>query len=210
MLESARTTTARLGGHTTAESAAASRGRAAGRSGGVNGNERLTSSLALLLLALLPIEAATTIALGTLLPIHIALGLALVPLLGLKTATTSWRMLRYYLRSEKYVRKGPPALLLRLLAPVLVLSTSSLFGSGVALVLEGARGGFLLTVHVASFVIWGVAVLAHILWYGLRAVRLGTRDWRRADRLSGVGARRAVLLGGVALGIVAAIVLYPG
>lgn len=93
---------------------------------------------------------------------------------------------------------------------MLVFSTISLFGSGVALVLGGARGGLLLTVHVTSFVIWGVAVLAHILWYGLRAVRLGTRDWRGAARLSGVGARRAILLGGVALGIVAAIVFYPG
>ena len=84
-------------------------------------------------------------------------------------------MLRYYTDSASYRRKGPPALLLRLLAPVLVLSTTTLFGSGVALVLGGARGGFLLTVHVTSFVIWGIAVLAHTLWYGLRAVRSGTR-----------------------------------
>jgi hypothetical protein len=99
---------------------------------------------------------------------------------------------------------------LRVLAPVLVLSTISLFGSGVALVLTGVRGGILGTVHVTSFVIWGVAVLIHIVWYARRAVRWGTQDWRRGARLSGAVARRALVLGGVAIGIVTAIAFYPG
>jgi hypothetical protein len=185
-------------------------GRRAVRSGGVLGNERLTNSVALILLVLLPIEAATTIALGAFLPVHVALGLALLPLLALKLASVGWRLVRYYTHNHAYRRKGPPVLLLRLLAPVLVLSTIALFGSGVVLVLSGGRGGIVLTVHVTSFAIWGVAVLAHILWYGLRAIRDATKDWRGGERLAGAGARRALIIAAVLLGIATSIVLYSG
>ena len=179
-------------------------------SGGVSGNERLTGSVALLLLVLLPLEAATAIALGTFLPIHIALGLALVPPLALKVSVTGWRMVRYYTRKDDYVLKGPPSRALRALAPLLVLSTISLFGSGVALVVTGTRGGLLTTVHQLSFVIFSAAVVVHIGAYALRGIRAGTRDWRGRDRLAGAGARRFALFAGVALGIVLAVALYSG
>ncbi len=177
----------------------------------VAGNMRLTSAIGLVLLALLPFEAATTIALGALLPIHIALGLLLIAPLALKIATTSWRMLRYYTRNADYVRRGPPALTLRALAPFLVLSTVTLFGSGVALVATGARSGILGTVHVASFVVWIALVLVHILAYAFRATRIGRLDWQRSGRhrLPGALGRRALLVGGLTAGIVLAVTLYP-
>ena len=179
--------------------------------GSVAGNMRLTSAIGLVLLVLLPAEAATTIALGALLPIHIALGLLLVAPLALKIGTTSWRMLRYYTRNADYARRGPPIPALRALAPFLVLSTLALFGSGVALVVTGARGGLLGTVHVVSFVIWSALVLVHVLAYAFRASRIGRLDWQPGGRhrLPGARGRRALLVVGLTMGIVLAVTLYP-
>ena len=48
----------------------------------------------------------------------------LVPLIALKLGNVGWKLLRYYLRGEEYVRRGPPHVFIRaLLAPVTVLST---------------------------------------------------------------------------------------
>ena len=49
------------------------------RLGGVDGNERLTDELALVLLILLVLEAATTLDLSAYLAVHIFLGLVLLP-----------------------------------------------------------------------------------------------------------------------------------
>ncbi|MEI7759392.1 MAG: hypothetical protein WCJ67_01345 [Thermoleophilia bacterium] len=182
-----------------------------GRSGGVSGNERLTATLGLVLLLLLVIEAATAIALGTFLPVHIALGLALLPPIALKLATTGWRMIRYYAGGAAYVKRGPPTLILRMLAPLLVLSTLTLFGSGVTLVLVGSRGGFVGTVHVVSFVVWSVLVVVHVLAYAFRASRTGRLDFRRtrSARLSGAWGRRTLVVSALTAGVAVAIALYP-
>jgi hypothetical protein len=42
---------------------------------------------------------------------------------------------------------------MRLIAPLLIASTLSLFGSGVALIIAGHGGGLLLIVHAVSFVV---------------------------------------------------------
>jgi len=44
----------------------------------------------------------------------------------LKLATTGWRFARYYLRSEPYRLLGPPRIVLRLLAPLLVASVGTI------------------------------------------------------------------------------------
>jgi len=182
-----------------------------GRSGGVAGNERLTAAIGLILLLLLAIEAATAIALGTFLPTHIALGLALLPPTALKLATTGWRMIRYYAGGAAYVRRGPPTLILRMLAPLLVLSTITLFGSGVTLVFAGSRGGFVGTVHAVSFVVWSALVVVHILAYAFRASRNGTLDFRRGRsvRLPGTWGRRGLVISALAAGAALAFALYP-
>ena len=106
--------------------------RTAARAWGPPGNERLTTSVGLVLLVLLGIETLTTLALHSYLPEHIFLGLLLIPPVALKLASTGWRFLRYYTNNKPYRLEGPPRLLLRLLAPLLVASTLTLFGSGVA------------------------------------------------------------------------------
>jgi len=180
------------------------------RTAGPEGNKRLTSAIGLVLLALLGTEALTTLRLRSYLPVHIFLGLLLVPPVALKLASTGWRFLRYYTNSPPYRHEGPPRLLLRVLAPILVASTLSLFGTGVALVIVGHGDGWLSSLHGVSFGIWGVVMIVHVLAYISRTLRVGTEDWRRA-RASVAGYRtRRVLVAGVTIaGVALALATYP-
>ena len=184
---------------------------AAARAGGREGNDRLTASVGLVLLVLLGVEAWTTLSLRTYLPLHMFLGLLLLPPVALKLASTGWRAARYYAGIEPYRSAGPPKPLLRLLAPLLVASTVTLFASGVALVFVGHGGGTLLSVHSVSFAVWGVLVIVHILAYLARAVRRGAADWRRhAERIvPGARTRRALLVGALLAGVIVALATYP-
>jgi hypothetical protein len=185
--------------------------RAVASAWGPPGNERLTSSTGLVLLVLLAIETSTTLSLHTYLPVHIFLGLLLLPPVGLKLASTGWRFLRYYMGNKAYRLAGPPRLLPRLLAPLLVASTGSLFGSGVALIVVGHGGGPLLTIHVVSFVAWGVLTVAHVVAYLARALRVGTADWNPgADAVvGGTRSRRFVIVGALLAGVVVGLATYP-
>jgi hypothetical protein len=176
-----------------------------------DGNERLTSSIGLVLLFLLAVETLTTVALRTYLNVHLFLGLLLLPPVALKLATTGWRFVRYYTRSEQYVLAGPPRMLLRMLAPLLVASTLALFGTGVAMIVVGHRGGQLRTLHTFSFVAWGVLIGVHVLAYFTRVLRDGTMDWRRnaVDVVAGVRSRRAVVVGTLLAGVVLALATLP-
>jgi hypothetical protein len=157
------------------------------------------------------VETVTTLALRTYLPVHIFLGLLLLPPVALKLASSGWRFLRYYTRNRAYRLEGAPRLLLRLLAPLLVASTLSLFGSGVALIVIGHGGGVPLAVHALSFLAWGVLMIVHVLAYLRRAARLGTSDWRRtAGRVvAGARARRAALGAALLAGVIVALATYP-
>jgi hypothetical protein len=177
--------------------------------GGPDGNERLTSSVGLVLVVLLVVEAATAISLHSYLSVHIFLGLLLLSPIALKLASTGWRFIRYYAGSKPYRLKGPPALLLRMLAPLLVASTVVLFGTGVAFLIVGHGGGLLLTVHAASFVIWGVLMIVHVLAYLPRVLRDGLADWKpRARALAGAKIRRYVVAGALAAGVVVGLATY--
>jgi hypothetical protein len=181
------------------------------RASSPDGNERLTSSTGLVLLVLLAVETLTTLVLGTYLNVHLFLGLLLLPPLALKLASTGWRFARYYTRDVDYVRAGPPRMLMRVLAPLLVASTLALFGTGVAMIVVGHRGGQLRTLHTFSFVAWGVLIAVHVLAYLTRVLRDGTMDWRRSavDVVAGVRSRRAVLVGALLAGVVLAAATLP-
>jgi hypothetical protein len=177
---------------------------------GPPGNERLTTTVGLVLLVLLLVETLTTLSARSLLPVHVFLGLLLLPVVALKLASVGWRFFRYYARNEPYRLEGPPRLLLRLLAPLLVASTLVVFGSGIALMVVG-RGDALFAVHVLSFGVWGLLMIVHVLAYLARTLRVGTADWRgRADIVvAGARSRRAALSGAVLAGVILALATYP-
>ena len=185
--------------------------RVVARAWGREGNDRLTASAGLVLFVLLAVEAWTTLSLNSYLSLHIFLGLLLLPPVALKLASTGWRAARYYTGSEPYRLTGPPKLLLRLLAPLLVASTLALFGSGVALIVVGHGGGWLQMVHAVSFGVWGVLIIVHVVAYLARTVRLGTADLRRnAERIvPGARIRRALLGGALLAGVIVALATYP-
>lgn len=183
----------------------------AGSGVGAAGQRATDIAVGLVLLVLLGIETLTTLALHSYLPEHIFLGLLLIPPVALKLTSTGWRFFRYYTNSTPYRLEGPPRLLLRLLAPLLVVSTLTLFGSGVALIMVGHGGGPLLQLHAVSFAVWGVLIAIHILAYLTRVLLVGLADWRRhaAVGVAGDGSRRAALLGALLAGVILALATYP-
>lgn len=173
-------------------------------SGGSLGNEQLTAAVGAVLIVLLAVEGATLLRLRSLLTVHAFVGMLLIPVIALKLGSTGWRMMRYYLRGEEYVRRGPPHVALRVvISPLIVLSTLMVFGTGVALLVLDQRHGTIVLLHKASFVVWfgatGVHVLAHLVDLG----RAFTR------RVPGAATRATVLLASVAVGFGVAMVTLP-
>lgn len=159
------------------------------------GNEQLTALAGVLLIVFLAVEGATLLNLRALLTVHAFVGMFLLPIVALKLGSTGWRMARYYLGKEEYVRRGPPAFPLRVVvAPVVVASTLVLFGTGIYLLAVNETQGTAVGLHKASFVVWFVATSIHVL---ARLVRMS--DALRA-RYRGLGLR----LGLVAVTLVAA------
>ena len=143
-----------------------------GRGGGVDGNERLTAATAIVLIGLLAVEGVTILFIRPLFSTHVFIGMLLIPPVALKLGSTGWRFARYYLGAGDYLRRGPPLLPLRLLAPIVVAATLAVFGTGVALLVIGPAGGIVLGLHKASFVVWLVATGIHVLAYIGRLPRL--------------------------------------
>jgi hypothetical protein len=176
--------------------------------GGVDGNERLTGTSALLLLVLLAAEGATIPFVRQQLTLHIFLGLVLIPPVLLKLGSTGWRFARYYLRDNAYVRRGPPHAFLRLLvAPLTVASTTALFGTGVALVLVHPQRGLIVGLHKASFVVWFGAMSVHVLAHVLKVPRLARADY--LDASEGMWFRQFALAAALVAGVIVAIVALP-
>jgi hypothetical protein len=186
--------------------------------GGPAGNARLTAWVGLLLLAAFAVEGGTLLSLHGLLTVHLVVGAFLVPVALVKTATTGWRILRYYVGDARYRAAGPPPLLLRLLGPLVVVTALAVLGSGLALVAVGAGGrrdafisfgGFsltALTLHKATFVLWFAATAAHVLARTVPALQLATGRVGAAV-VPGAGARLGVVAGTVVAGVVAGALL---
>jgi hypothetical protein len=142
------------------------------RGGGTDGNERLTATAGALLLPLLAVEGVTIVFIRPLLSLHMFLGVLLIPLVALKLMSSSYRFFRYYAGNVHYRLKGPPQLVMRLLAPVLVASTGVVFSSGVVLLASGRRSGIWLGIHKTSFIVWLTVASIHFLVYAWRLPRL--------------------------------------
>jgi hypothetical protein len=133
---------------------------------------------------------------------------------ALKMASTGYRFVRYYTGAATYVRKGPPPLGLRLIAPIVALTTVAVFATGVVLLVAGpsARSPFL-ALHKLSFIAWLAFMALHVLGHlaemphSLRATRSRDRPWD--DHGAGLGARAIVLAGSLVGGVALAILVIP-
>jgi uncharacterized membrane protein YbhN (UPF0104 family) len=186
----------------------------ASTSGGPAGNEQLTAATGLILLVLLAALGVTILQIGQLTWLHFFLGLLLIGPVVLKMASTGYRFARYYTGNPPYVRKGPPELWLRLLAPGVVLSTVVVFASGVVLPFLGpAHRDLWFSIHKVSFFVWLAATGLHVLGHlpgmpaGLRATSLNGTS-ARGGQAGGAG-RAIAVAGAVVGGLVLAIVLIP-
>jgi hypothetical protein len=154
--------------------------------GGPEGNEQLTTITGVILIVLLAVIGFTIPQLSQYIWLHLFIGLLLIGPVLLKMASTGYRFVRYYTRDAEYVRKGPPEIALRLIAPMVVISTVAVFATGIGLIIVGpADRNPMLLLHKVSFIVWVVFTSLHILGH-LPAV----------GRVLGVGAReRAPLTG---------------
>jgi hypothetical protein len=172
---------------------------------GVLANERITSLTGALLVVLLVMIGVTVLSVRQLLPQHFLLGFLLIPPLLLKMASTGYRFVRYYTRDPSYRRTGPPRLLLRLIAPVVVISTVALFVTGIELWLFGLRfGSIWIEAHKLSFMVWlpatGIHVVGHLVQTGEAVAEEVTSG--AVDRTL---TRRSLVAGSLLAGIVLAI-----
>lgn len=190
----------------------------AATTGGPAGNARLTAWTGLLLLAAFVVECGTLLSLHAFISVHIFVGAFLVPLVLVKTATTGWRIVRYYFGSASYRQAGPPPLLLRLLGPLVVVTGVAVLGSGLALIplgqdtftpvatIAGQRIDPL-TIHKVCFVLWLVVTGAHVLARTIPALQLAGGGSQSRASVPGRGARTAVVAATLALATVTGVVV---
>jgi len=178
------------------------------RYGGAEGNERLTAMTGAVLLILLAVECYTIVRIGRLLTLHVFLGMLLLGPVTLKAGSVLYRFARYYTGSEPYRRQGPPAPLLRVLGPVIMLLTACVFGSGVMLAVTGPSYGppsGWLVLHRISFFAWLFFIAIHVLAYVPRLPRLLAAEARAREVLAGRGTRLALLIASLLAGLVIAL-----
>lgn len=173
-------------------------------SGGPAGNARLTAWTGLVLLVLFLVELVTLLNVEGLISWHIVVGVLLVPPALAKTATTGWRIVRYYTHRPAYRRAGPPPMPLRVLGPLVVFFTLAVLGSGLALIPLGPDAGRTplitvaglgvdaLSIHQITFVIWAVVTGLHTLGRIVPALRI-TGMGRKVARMPGRMSRVIVL-----------------
>jgi len=179
----------------------------------VVGNERLTALVSVVLLVLILVELVSSARLQVGISIHIFVGVLLAGPLAVKLGSTGYRFLCYYSGSPAFVRRGPPRLPLRILAPLLLVTTLVVIGSGIGLVVTGPRSaGLLLPLHGFSVLVWLSMIAVHVFAHIWRTPRLVTDDWSKPSERSlapGRWLRLGVNLGALLAGAVAAILLFP-
>ena len=154
---------------------------------------------------LLAAIGVTVLSVRRLLPEHFVIGFILIPPIALKMATTGYRFVSYYLGNKNYRLAGPPQLLMRLIAPIVVASTVALFITGLELWLFGLRfGASWIEWHKLSFMIWLPATAIHVLGHLRRTGEVAAGE---LSVLPGREAltRRSLVIGSLITGAVLAI-----
>jgi hypothetical protein len=181
--------------------------------GGTDGNEQLTAMTGVILLVLLAVIGVTILRIRQLISVHLFIGLLLLGPVLLKMGSTGYRFARYYTNSPSYREKGPPLLVLRAMAPIVVLSTGVVFVSGILLMLAGPNSkDQLLMLHKVSFIVWVVFTGFHVLGHlpGLsRSLRPVSARPELPGLSAGVAGRWITLVGALVGGLVLALALIP-
>jgi hypothetical protein len=165
----------------------------------VAANERITELSGGVLFVLLGLIGITILSVRTLLPQHLFLGFVLIPPLLVKMASTGYRFARYYLGDSAYRQAGPPHLFLRLLAPIVVLSTVGVFVTGLELWFFGLRfGSVWVGAHRLTFMIWLPATAVHVLAYVNRSARATAEEMSSPP--AGALSRRSLVIGSLVAG----------
>jgi hypothetical protein len=167
--------------------------------GGTNGNRLLTAQTGAVLIVLLAVIGVTILRIGQLTSVHMFVGMMLIPIVLLKMGSTGYRFARYYTFDRSYRSVGPPAPLLRMIAPMVVLSTIAVFVTGVVLMIEGPTArGTLSELHKLSFIVWIAFTALHVIGHigeipgALSARRQGALSGLTSELESMPGMRRAV------------------
>jgi hypothetical protein len=146
------------------------------------------------LLILFAAEGVTILSIHQLITVHFFLGMLLIGPVALKVGAVLYRFTRYYTGAPGYRRQGPPAPLLRLLGPFVLITSVGVIGTGVVLAFAGSSAGPWLFLHKAFFVLWFGVMTIHVLTYVWRLPRLIGADLRGPagfNRARGVLAGRA-------------------
>ena len=182
--------------------------------GGTDGNEQLTSVTGAILIVLLAVIGFTIPQLRQFISVHLFVGMLLIGPVLLKMASTGYRFIRYYTGNSAYVAKGPPELILRLIGPIVLLSTVGVFATGIALLILGPshRDPWLL-LHKVTFIVWVVFTSLHVLGHlpaVARALGIGRQGREQlAGAAPGTMGRWIAIVGALVAGLVLAIVLIP-
>ena len=182
--------------------------------GGTAGNELLTTVTGAALIVLLAVIGVTILRIRALLWVHLFVGLVLVGPLVLKLASTGYRFTRYYTRDPSYVEEGPPPTPLRLIAPIVVISTLVVMASGVALLIGGpqSRSTFF-PIHKLSFFVWIAFTALHVIGHLPDLARGLREDYgveaRWGEGTAGRSGRAMALASALTLGVVLALLLVP-
>ena len=173
---------------------------------GVAANERISALAGALLLVLAAGIGVTILRIGDLLPVHYLIGFLMLGPLGLKVSSTGYRFVRYYTGSPSYRQAGPPPIVMRLRAPLLVLATLAVFGTGIELWLFRYRlGSWWFQAHIVSFLIWTFSLGVHLLYHTRRSAEV-TWTELAAGRSTSAFTRRGLAIGSLVLGAVLAAV----
>ncbi len=170
---------------------------------GVEGNEKLTAMTGAILLLGFAVEGFTILSIHSLIVLHFVVGFLLIGPVVLKIASTVYRFARYYAGSHPYIRKGPPAPILRVLGPLVVLTSVAVLGTGVILGVVGpGNAGPWLFLHKATFVLWFGAMTIHVLSYAPKLPRiLSARQPDNGRPVPGGPARWLALTAALAVGV---------
>ncbi len=179
--------------------------------GGTDGNELLTNLTGAVLIVLLAVIGVTILRIGQLMSVHLFVGLVLLGPVALKMASTGYRFVRYYTRDPAYRKKGPPEPILRMIAPIVVITTVIVSVSGLLLLFGGPSSkDSWLALHKVSFIVWIVFTAIHVLAHLpsiARTFRIGPRNAGLPGVSAGGAGRWIALAGALVGGLVIAIVL---